>query len=34
LPAQAIEAGANRFFLKPADWCLLASAASKMLPPT
>jgi DNA-binding response OmpR family regulator len=33
LPAQAIAAGADRFFLKPADWCLLAHAASQMLPP-
>lgn len=33
LPAQSIEAGADRFFLKPVDWHVLASAASQMLPP-
>lgn len=33
LPALALEAGANRFFLKPTNWCYLADAASKMLSP-
>jgi DNA-binding response OmpR family regulator len=33
LPALAIKAGANRFFLKPADWCRLAYSASRMLNP-
>jgi DNA-binding response OmpR family regulator len=31
LPARAVEAGADEFFHKPAEWCHLAYAASRML---
>jgi DNA-binding response OmpR family regulator len=33
LPTQAADAGADQFFLKPADWCQLAYAATRMLNP-